>query len=162
MSKRVTMSIRAAMIAGSMVGAAHAGDSPVVVTESLSVELSQRMVAAALDDCTRRGFKVSVAAVNREGNLTAFLRHPLAGAHTILGSQQKAYAAASFQAPTSAMHGRDDLRFLPGVLIVTGGMPVAVAGQFYGGIAVAGAEPEVDELCAAAGIKAIAETLEFR
>lgn len=33
--------------------------------------------------------------------------------------------------------------------------------KFYGGVAVAGADPEIDEKCALAGIKAVEETLGF-
>ena len=35
------------------------------------------------------------------------------------------------------------------------------AGGYYGGVAVAGADPKIDEKCAEAGIAAVQETLEF-
>ena len=99
--------------------------------------------------------------VGRDGNLLAFLRNPLSGPHTVLVSQRKAFSAATLQAPTSAMKSRPDLRFAPGILLIVGGVPISVAGKFYGGAAVAGAEPEIDEKCAQAGVAAVQEILEF-
>jgi len=133
----------------------------IVTTESISQKLSSKAVAAAVDECTKRGYKVSASMVGRDGNLLAFLRNPLSGPHTIEASQRKAFTSATLQAPTSAMKSRADLNFAPGILLITGGVPVSVGGKFYGGLAVAGAEPEIDEKCALAGVGAIAEALEF-
>lgn len=59
------------------------------------------------------------------------------------------------------MSSRKDLSFAPGILLIVGGLPINFGGHFYGGVAVAGAEPEVDEKCAKAGLDAISETMEF-
>lgn len=132
-----------------------------VTTESLSQKLANKAVVAAVEDCTKRGYKVSAALAGRDGNLLAFLRNPLSGPHTIETSQRKAFSSATLQAPTSAMKSRPDLNYAPGILLIVGGVPISVGGKFYGGIAVAGAEPEDDEKCALAGIEAISEILEF-
>jgi uncharacterized protein GlcG (DUF336 family) len=132
-----------------------------VTTESLSQKLANKAVVAAVEDCTKKGYKVSASVAGRDGNLLAFLRNPLSGPHTIEVSQRKAFTSATLQAPTSAMNSRPDLSFAPGILLIVGGVPISVGGNFYGGIAVAGAEPEVDEECALAGVEAIAEALEF-
>ncbi|GAA6143219.1 hypothetical protein NBRC116584_30370 [Hydrogenophaga sp. 5NK40-0174] len=132
-----------------------------VTIEALSQTLAQKAAGAAVDECTRRGYKVAAAVVGRDGLLLAFLRNPLAGPHTIEVSQRKAYAASTFQVPTSSMASRPDLSFAPGVMLSVGGVPMNVAGKSYGGIAVSGADPAVDEECAQAGVAAIAETLEF-
>jgi uncharacterized protein GlcG (DUF336 family) len=129
--------------------------------ESLSAHLANKMVVAAVDDCTKRGYKVAAAVVGREGNLLAFLRNPLSGPHTIEVSQRKAYSSASLQMATAAMKSRQDLNFAPGLLLIVGGLPISIGGKFYGGVAVAGAEPEIDEKCAQAGISAVADNLEF-
>lgn len=132
-----------------------------IATESLSQNLANMAVLTAVEDCTKRGYKVSAAMTGRDGNLMAFLRNPLSGPHTIEVSQRKAYSSATLQAPTSAMASRPDLSFAPGILLITGGVPVSVGGKFYGGIAVAGAEPDIDEKCAIAGVEAITEAIEF-
>ena len=129
--------------------------------EALAPHIANKMVVAALEDCTKRGYKVSAAVVGRDGNLMAFLRNPLSGPHTIEVSQKKAYSSATLQAPTSSMKSRPDLNFAPGLLLIVGGLPISVAGKFYGGIAVAGALPEIDEECAKTGIQAVQDILEF-
>ena len=128
----------------------------------LTHELSNKAVIAAVTECTRRGHKVSAALSGRDGNLLAFVRHPLAGPHTIKVSQKKAYTAASLQAPTGMRLQKDrpDLNFAPGILLIQGAQPINVAGHFYGGIAVAGADTETDEACAKHGLEIVTELLE--
>jgi uncharacterized protein GlcG (DUF336 family) len=140
----------------------NAAELPLTLNlESLSPQLANKIVVAAVNECTDRGYKVSAAVVGRDGNLLAFLRNPLSGPHTIEVSQRKAYSSASLQAATSAMKSRPDLKFAPGILLIVGGVPISVAGKFYGGVAVAGAEPEVDEACAQVGVSSITDELEF-
>ena len=132
-----------------------------VTIDTLSQTLAIKAVTVAVDDCTKKGYKVSASIVGRDGNLLAFLRNPLSGPHTIEVSQRKAFTSASLQAPTSAMGSRPDLNYAPGILLIVGGVPINVGGKFYGGLAVAGAEPDIDEECAMAGVAAITEIIEF-
>lgn len=142
--------------------ASTALEMPTTVTlEYLSQKLANTIVFAAVDECTRLGHKVSASVVGRDGNLQAFLRNPLSGPHTIKVSQRKAYTSATLQAPTSAMSSRPDLNYAPDILLIVGGVPISVGGKFYGGVAVAGADPDIDEKCAIAGIDAVRDTLEF-
>jgi uncharacterized protein GlcG (DUF336 family) len=140
---------------------ADAEAAPTITTAYLAPELAHRIVATALSECGKRGYQVSVAVVSRDGNLLAFIRDPLSGPHTIVTSEKKAYSAATLRTKTSPMQARPDLNFAPGILLITGGVPILVGGKIYGGAAVAGAEPEVDEQCALAGIQAVQEVLEF-
>ena len=134
---------------------------PTVSLKYLSSDLSAQAVNAAMKDCTKRGYKVAVALVGRDGNLLAFTRNPLSGPHSVKVSQRKAFTAATFQVSTWSLRDRNDLARAPGILLIRGGLPVVVGGQFYGGIAVSGAEPSIDEKCAKAGIEAITEAIEF-
>ncbi len=136
-------------------------DKPVITMRFLSPELANKAVIAAVNDCTRRGFKVSAAVVDRTGNLVAFLRNPLSGPHTIKVAQRKAFTSATLQAPTSQVTTRPDLDFAPGILLIVGGVPINVGGYFYGGVAVAGADPLIDEECAETGATLITDVLEF-
>lgn len=132
-----------------------------LVTHTLAHETANRMVVAALAECTRRGYTVAAAVVGRNGNLLAFLRNPLAGAHTEKVSQRKAWSAATFQTSTHELRSRTDLVHAPRVLLIRGGLPISIGGTFYGGIAVAGAAPEIDETCARSGIDSIKEDVLF-
>lgn len=138
-----------------------AEDQPFQELRFLTPAIANKIVVAAVADCTARGYKVSAAVVGRDGNLAAFLRNPLSGPHTIKVSQAKAYTAATFQAATSQVTNRPDLKFAPGILIIVGGVPINAGGYFYGAVAVSGAEPEIDEVCAQIGIDAVSEILEF-
>lgn len=134
---------------------------PVLSLSVLNAHLAHKIVYAAVEECTKRGYKVSAAVVDRNGNLSAFLRNPLSGPHTIKVSQQKAFSSATLQAATSQMSSRNDLSFAPDILLIVGGVPIIFGGSFYGGVAVAGAEPEIDEKCAEAGIKSISDVMDF-
>lgn len=138
-----------------------ADSTPTIQAKYLSPELSHKMVYTAVESCARKGYKVAAAVVNRDGTLAAFLRNPLAGPHTEEVSQRKAYSSATFQTTTKAMAENLDIKFASKILLVQGGVPISIAGHFYGAIAVSGAEAEDDEVCAQAGIDAIAEILEF-
>ena len=142
-------------------GAYSAEQLPTVQLRTLAPHIAHKIVLAAVEECTKKGYKVSAAVVDRNGNLAAFLRNPLSGPHTIKVSQRKAFSSATLQAATSQMSSRPDLNFAPDMLLIVGGVPISFAGDFYGGVAVAGAEPKDDEECAEAGIEAVAEIMEF-
>lgn len=129
----------------------------------ISHGIAHKAVVAAVNECTKRGYKVAAALTGRDGNLLAFVRHPLAGPHTIKVSQKKAFTASTLQAPTGPQlqKQRPYLNYAPGILLIQGALPIAVAGHFYGGIAVAGAETDIDEACAKHGLAIITEALEF-
>ena len=113
------------------------------------------------------GYQVSVAVVDRYGNLISFSRNPLSGAHTIGISQDKAYTAATFQGDTITL--AKQLTFLKGtprLSLVGGGVPIKIAGYMYGAIGISGAPAkknpgDVDHECAIAGVDAVREAIEF-
>ncbi len=136
--------------------------TPTIQLRTLAPHIAHKIVFTAVDDCTKRGYKVSAAVVDRNGNLAAFLRNSLSGPHTIKVSQRKAFTSATLQAATSQVTDRPDLNFAPDILLIVGGVPINFGGNFYGGVAVAGASDlEVDEKCARAGIEAVADIMEF-
>ena len=157
--KRIVIMLVMAFVQPSL----HAADdsSPYLTIRLLTTDIVQQMVAAAVADCDQRGYRVSAAVVDRSGNLAAFLRHPLAAPHTVKVSQRKAYTSATLQAATSDMSHRPDLNFAPDILLIVGAVPIKFVGHFYGGMAVAGAPPDVDEQCALAGIEAVSDILVF-
>ena len=139
-----------------------AEEEPAIVElRVLAPDIAHRIVRAAVEDCARRNYKVAASVVDRNGNLSAFLRDPLSGPHTIKISQRKAYTAATTQRPTSGLLSRTDLSFAPDMLLIVGAVPISFNGHFYGGVAVSGATPEADEKCAQAGIEAVADIMEF-
>lgn len=149
---------------------AHA-QSPKLTLPLLTLQTGAALTAAqaALDRCGREGYTVAVAVVDRGGHALALLRDPLAGAHTVQTAIGKAWTAVSFRTDTTelatatqANRTASGIRELPGVVAVGGGMMVRARGALMGGIGVSGApNGDQDDVCAKAGIAAIADALEL-
>ena len=92
-----------------------------------------------------------------------------AGPHTVRIAVDKAWTAASFKIPTATLAKETQpgtpmsgLRNQPRVVAVGGGQPIEASGSLLGAIGVSGAPGgDADDACATAGIKAIAEAIEF-
>ena len=147
-------------------GPVKADNRAFVTTRSLALETANQLAMEAAQACRKQGYQVTVSVVDRNGNILAILRDPLAGSHTLEVSRQKAYTAATFQTATTEMKNFDAVQFAPEVLLIGGGVPIKIGGHFYGAVGVSGAPAkklagDVDEECALAGIAAISEALEF-
>ena len=137
--------------------------------KSLTPETALKAAQAALDSCRRQGFQVAVAVTDRSGITQVLLRDRFAGPHTVETAANKAWTAASFRSATTALAqqtqpGRpmSGLRNLPRFLAAGGGLVVEAGGSTLGAIGVSGGpDGEADEACARAGIKAIADAIEF-
>jgi uncharacterized protein GlcG (DUF336 family) len=138
-------------------------------TRELTPETALQAAQAALAKCRADGYQVAVAVVDRHGLTQVLLRDRYAGPHTIEVSANKAWSAVSFRTNTSeiekssrpgeAMAG---IRHIPRMVAVGGGLMIEAGGSLLGGIGVSGAPGgAADEACAKAGIKAIADSLEF-
>jgi uncharacterized protein GlcG (DUF336 family) len=143
---------------------AMAEEEMVVNIKRLSMETTQQMAMAAIEACRKEGINVGVTVVDRNGIPQVMLRDTLAAHLTIEISKRKAYTAANFNAATSTLEDRADTavgRF-DDLIMSAGGVPINVGGFIYGGIGVSGAPSgETDEMCAQAGLDAVAEDLEM-
>jgi uncharacterized protein GlcG (DUF336 family) len=138
-------------------------------SRSLTPEVALTAARAAMEHCRKQGYQVGVAVVDRAGLTQAFLRDRFAGAHTIEVATNKAWTAASFRTPTAdladqtqpgkAMSG---LRGLSRFMAAGGGLVIEGGGMVFGAIGVSGAPGGAEDVaCAKAGIRAIAEAIEF-
>jgi len=147
-----------------------AADAPTYTVRMMVPETALKAAQAALAKCRKSDFQVAVAVVDRAGLVQVLLRDRFAGAHTADTAINKAWTAASFKQPSSdlareteAGKSMSGIRQLPRVAAVGGGLPIEAAGNLLGAIAVSGAPGgEADEACAAAGIKAISDDIEFQ
>ena len=147
---------------------AAAADATFAVRQ-LTPETAIKAARAALEKCRANGFQVAVSVVDRAGLPQAFLRDRFAGAHTVDLATNKAWSSASFRIPTGEIERSTrpggvmgGLRHVPRVTAIAGGLPIEAGGSLVGAIGVSGAPGgDNDEVCAAAGVKAIAEDLEF-
>ncbi len=138
-------------------------------SRSLTPETALIAARAALEACRKQGFQVTVVVTDRAGLPQVLLRDRYAGPHTVDVASNKAWTAVSFRTATAVVAvetqpGRpmSGLRSLPRLLAAGGGQVIEAAGSILGAIGVSGGpNGEADDSCAAAGIKAIADAIDF-
>jgi uncharacterized protein GlcG (DUF336 family) len=148
-------------------GIAMAQDATFTV-RLLTPDTALKAAQAALKKCRDNGFQVAVAVVDRMGHPQVMLRDRFAGSHTPDTATGKAWTAASFRTNTTEFAAATQsgpqaaIRNRPGVVAVGGGMLIEAGGSVLGAIGVSGAPGgKEDDVCAAAGIAAIKDSLEF-
>ena len=131
---------------------------------ALPLALAQKAANAALAKCEEGRYKVSVAVVDRGGNVKVLLRGDGAGPHTQDSSARKAYTASSIRRSTQELAELiikiPNLQALQDmneqILILGGGLPIVLGNEVVGGIGVGGAPgTQLDEACALAGLTSI-------
>ncbi len=158
-----------ALLLAPLLSAPVRAEEALVTFKSMNVDLALALARAALTDCQKRGYQVSVAVVDRSGIMQVLLRDRFAGAHTVPTATGKAWTAASFRtntsdlvAATQAGSPQAGVRLLPGSVVIAGGVMVEASGALVGAIGVSGAPGgENDEACAKAGIAAVRDKLDF-
>ena len=135
----------------------------------LTPDTALKAAQAVLARCRADGFQVAVAVVDRMGVVQVLLRDRFAGPHTPETATGKAWTAVSFRTNTTELadatqagRPQSGIRHRPGVVAAGGGLMIEAAGSLLGGIGVSGAPGgKEDDTCAAAGIAAIRDSLEF-
>lgn len=142
------------------------GNDGVLEMPRLSIDAATQAAQAALASCQSGGLPfVSVAVVDRFGQVQVMLRGDNAAEHTSESARMKGYTAAAFGANTSELSERASgdgatIRDLPGTLFLPGGVTVKSGDASIAGIGVGGApQGAADEACAQAGLDAIADSL---
>lgn len=145
-------------------------DGAFVEFQVLKPEVAQTMADAAMRACRDAGYQVGVTVVDRFGLPQVFVRDRFAGAHVYETSRRKAWTAVSFRtsttdlaATTQAGEISSGIRHLSEALPLGGGLVVyAGDGSLVAGIGVSGAPgPDLDDVCAEAGIAAIQDQIAF-
>jgi uncharacterized protein GlcG (DUF336 family) len=156
----------AAIVLGAA-GAVQAQDATFSV-RVLTPETALKAAQAALARCRTAGFQVAVAVVDRMGVTQVMLRDRFAGPHTPDMAIAKGWTAVSFRTNTTDLAAatqsgtQSGVRHRPGVAAVGGGLMIEAGGSLLGAIGVSGAPlGRDDDVCAAAGIAAIKDSLEL-
>ena len=160
------MRLAALLLAASTVALA---DNATYTVKQLTTETALKAAQAALASCRASGYQVAVAVVDRHGLIQAQLRDRFAGPHTIEVSANKAWTAVSFKTSTLELEKltrpgqpMSGLRGVPRFTAIGGGITIEAGGSLLGAIGISGAPGgEADDACAKAGVKAIADSLEF-
>ena len=147
--------------------ATAAGAQAVRTEKNISLELANQIAAATVASCSAAGYNVAAAVVDRAGSLRALQRADNAGPHTLSSSQAKAYTSASAKNTTLAMmEGAQknpagaNLVYMPGFLLLGGGVPIKVGNEVIGAVGVGGAPGgHLDEKCAMDALEKVKDQL---
>ena len=133
--------------------------------KDLPYALALTIATGALEDCKAKGYPVSVVVVDRAGINIVALRGDGAGPHTMENARRKAYTALTFKMTTEAYikaleanPGRRAQTTLPGVIAISGGVPIKVGNDVIAGVGLSGS-PGVDEPCVRAGLAKVEDQL---
>jgi uncharacterized protein GlcG (DUF336 family) len=157
------------VVTGTVAAPARAQGEGLVEFRILSLQTAQKAANVSLEACRKNGFQVSVAVVDRFGNLQVLLRDRFAGAHTPDTARRKAWTAVSFRTATTELASltqpgqpQSAARDITDALMLGGGIMVQARGSVVGGIGVSGApDGAADEACARQGFDAILSDIEF-
>jgi uncharacterized protein GlcG (DUF336 family) len=159
--------IRISAFALSLIAAAGANAQAVRTEKNMSLELANQLASASVATCAANGYAVTATVVDRAGTVRAVQRADNAGPHTLGASQAKAFTSASSKNNTLAIMetaqknpAAANLIFIPGYLLLGGGVPVKVGNEVIGAVGVGGAPAgNLDEQCAIAAIDKVKEQL---
>ena len=146
--------------------AASAADSRPLVT----LDMAKRMIAACEDLAAKEGWRMNIAVVDRGADLIAFHRMNDASLGSVGIAINKAKTSANFPFSTRVVeqigYGKDGepprvpgIVQVEGIIAFAGGLPIKVGDHHVGGIGVSGASADQDEVCAQAGLDAVAADL---
>ncbi|MFT3735072.1 MAG: heme-binding protein [Rhodocyclaceae bacterium] len=146
---------------------ASAQSTAVRTEKNMSLELANQIAAASVAACTANGYAVTATVVDRAGTVRAVQRADNAGPHTLAASQQKAWTSASAKNTTLAMMegaqknpAAANLVYIPGYLLLGGGVPVKVGNEVIGAVGIGGAPGgHLDEQCAMVALDKVKDLL---
>ncbi len=145
------------------ISAAPALAQTVLNERQISLGLAREAANAAINQCRKDGYQVSVTVVDRSGQVKVMMRDDNSGPHTPDTSRRKAYTALTFRTSTTELANRvannpsaANLRDITDIILLAGGLPIRAGNEVIGGIGVGGAPSgDIDEVCAKAGVDKI-------
>ena len=152
-------------------GALHRGPGspPESTARGPSMKLAIAAAEAAVDSCAAAGYRVGAAVIDSAGEARALLTANGSDGSHVFVAMRKALTALTFKMPSSLANKRVPTdssllaRVTPNMFVEGGAVPLQVGGEVIGAIGVSGAGGSVigqqDEVCAAAGLRAIQRQL---
>lgn len=133
-----------------------------ILRKTLSLDVAKKIAAAAEAKAIEKNINVVISICDDSGNLKYFQRMDNTSYGSIRISQLKAKTSASMPISSKALSERsakmptNPYSAIPDILLLGGGLPIITEdNQHIGSIGISGATPELDELCAQAGLDAI-------
>ena len=143
------------------------GDAQVLTERNISLQLALSVAQAAMAACKADGYDVSVAVVDRAGDLKVMLRADTANPHNADLARRKAYTSRTFKVPSMDVakrtNGPTELsgqRFIVDVIPLGGGLPINIGNDTIGALGISGSPTqEGDEKCGTAALASVASSL---
>ena len=138
------------------------GFSQALTRRDMSLQIARVMADASIAACLKEGStNITVAVVDRAGDLVLLHRSDAANPHNAELARRKAYTARTYGVTTLQFRDRTvtgefvGQRMLSDVVALGGGVPIRIGDELIGAIGLSGSPmQEVDEKCANAGIAA--------
>ncbi|MFA9460774.1 GlcG/HbpS family heme-binding protein [Thiohalorhabdus sp. Cl-TMA] len=134
----------------------------------MSMELARDIAQAAVKACRDKGYQVTAAVVDRNGDTQVVMRDVYAPEVSLRIAKQKAYTSVMFSVSTKELEASrpeagSTLNHVEGLLFARGALPIEMgSGTMVGAVGVSGAPGgDIDEACAQKGLDAVAERLQF-
>lgn len=128
--------------------------------------MAKQIAAAAIKKGIEKSIFIAIAIMDNHGNLKYFERMDNSSYITIRMSQLKAMTSASMPISSKGLAERNaslisnPYSTVSGIVLLEGGLPIITKdGLHIGSIGISGATPELDGICAQAGLDAIAKQL---
>lgn len=151
------------LVLTALLAATGAAQAATLTQKNISLEQANQLASAAVQACMAKNYQVSVTVVDRAGVVKALQRTDNAGPHTVKASEMKAFTAlstknASGKVMEAAQNnaGAQNMRDVPGFLLLAGGLPLKVGDEVIGAIGIGGAPGgNLDEACAQQAIDSV-------
>ena len=162
------MQLKTVLVAAAFAGAVPMAAQGQILTErNISLQLALQIANTAMAQCKADGFDVTVAVVDRAGDLKVLLRADTANPHNADLARRKAYTSRTFKVPSMEVakrtNGPTELsgqRFIVDIIPLGGGLPINVGNDTIGAIGISGSpNQEGDEKCATAALASAASSL---
>lgn len=133
--------------------------------QALTLEEAKLIADGAEEKASELGIKIAIAIMDEHGNLKLYRRMDGNNVISVRMSQLKAMTSSSLPLSTKALAERNaslenkPYLAVPGIVLLEGGLPIFTKeGQHVGSIGVSGGTPEMDGLCAEAGLDKIKDS----
>lgn len=149
------------------VAASVAVHGQALTERNVSLQLARTLADAAIAACKKDGFEVTVAVVDRAGDLKLLLRADTSNPHNADLARRKAYTSRTYGFTSMEFRNRTaggselaGQRQLAEVIALGGGVPILIGNERIGGLGLSGSPTqEADEKCAQAALAAAASSL---
>jgi uncharacterized protein GlcG (DUF336 family) len=144
-----------------LVGLVHSQD--IQSEKTIGMKIASEMAAAAVEECSSKGYNTAAAVVDRSGYLKALLRAENARPHAIDIAIRKAHTSAMLGYETRILAENIQKGATPASITATpnftsllGGFPIKAGNEVIGGIGVSGAPGgHLDAACVEAAFKKV-------